>query len=106
MLATNIRTEESFLDITLPQVSESASPAEATPLPEIYVTREGAYSLNGLAVTGEQLLAQLREMVERDNVERAIVSADAGATVQQSVDAMEIVQKAGIGKVAQRVKKQ
>jgi biopolymer transport protein ExbD len=105
ILATSIRTDQSYLEITLPQAREGAPQLpEKKRLPEIYVTKEGTLALDGKTITPEDLLAQLKESVEKDGVERAILSADADASVQQSVNAMDIIRRAGINKVAQRVK--
>ncbi len=104
VVATTIRTEESFFDITLPEVSE-ASPREVDQeLHVVYVTREGGYALDELNMNGEQLLERLRKFVAENPRVRIVLKADAEATVQQATDAMGIIQKAGITEIIQPVK--
>lgn len=104
ILATTLRTEETFFDLVLPTVSESPAREAPTEIPEVVVLREGGYALGGQNMDGAELEARLRELARQSATpRRAILSADATATVQQAADAMEILRKAGFNQVIQRV---
>jgi biopolymer transport protein ExbD len=104
VLATTIRTEESFFELILPTASEAAPQKIEERVPEVQLARDGTLFLNGKPLTEAQLLDELTKLVKEKKSSKAIVSADAEALVQQSVDVMNLLRKAGITEMTQRVR--
>ncbi len=104
ILATTIRSDESFFDLILPQTSEAAPQELQDQIPEILVSRDGSLMLNGKPVAKDELRTEIERMVEEDDVKRVVLSADAESFVQQSVDVMDLLRAAGIEEMTQRVR--
>lgn len=106
IVATNLREDERFFELVLPQASEGQTVREPERLPEIAVSKDGTLALNGQTLPPEQLEEQLKTLLSRDPSRRAVMSADADATVQQTTVALDILQRAGVTNLVQRVKPQ
>jgi biopolymer transport protein ExbD len=105
VVATTIRTQETFFDLTLPHATEGEATRQPEKLPEVFVARDGALALNGEAIEAAQLTERLKSLLQENQDQRVVFSADAQATVQQSVDAMDLIRAAGVSEVIQRVEK-
>lgn len=103
IVATTIRSEESFFDLSLPEVSEAQSRDVPLELPEIFVSEDGSVALDGESISLEDLTLRLQERVTSEQIESVVLSADAKATVQNQTDAMAAIQKAGIYQVNQKL---
>lgn len=103
IVATTIRTEESFFEFRLPEASEGSTMSIREVIPTIGVSQEGAIALDGEVVSLPDLEARLRQLMAEENVSRAILSADANATVQQTAYAVDAIRRAGITNIIQRV---
>lgn len=104
ILATTIRTEESYFDLTLPESTEAPPQEVQSPLPEILVGADGVYTYRGERMDTAALRQALARAVEQENADRAVISADAEATVQSLTNAMDLLREAGITDVIQRVR--
>lgn len=103
IVATNIRSKESFFDLTLPETSEAAPRQPQDEIPVVNVAADGTIALGNEVMTADELLLRLQQLV-RDGAKKAILRADATATVQQATDAMAVIQKAGIREIVQPVR--
>ncbi|MBI1290932.1 hypothetical protein GC173_06765 [bacterium] len=104
IVATNIRTDERFFAITLPQAKEGQSVRQQDKMPEVAVAREGTVALDGEILPLDQLEERLRALLQEDPKRRVILSADGEATVQQTTVALDVLQRAGVVNLVQRVK--
>lgn len=104
IVATNIRSKESFFDLTLPETSEAAPRQTQDDIPVVNVAADGTLALGSEVLTADELQLRLEQLIREDNATRAILRADAAATVQQATDAMAIIQKAGIREIVQPVR--
>jgi biopolymer transport protein ExbD len=90
-------TKESRLTIELP--TADVDPSEAPPQNiEITVDREGGYAINGIALVNRQrdtLVRGLRELAAGNTDTPLLITADAQASHQAVVTAMEAAGKAG-----------
>lgn len=102
VVATTIRTEESFFDLTLPTARQGDTRTERETIPQVTVLAGGELLLDGEPVTAEALPDLLRARVETMTTPRAIISADALATTQHSMAAMDLIREAGITELAWR----
>lgn len=103
VVATTIRTDETFFDLTLPTANEGDERPQVEKIPTVAVSQDGSLALNGIPIDPEDLPDQLRQMTEPLDEKRVVFSADGAATVQQSVDAMDLIREAGITEIIQRV---
>jgi len=106
ILATTIRQEDRFFELTLPESSEAPPRQIEQIIPEIGVSADGTLALNGEEMEPDSLREELIRMVEEDNVQRAVLSADEDATVRQATRATDLLYEAGIRETMQRVRRQ
>jgi len=104
ILATNIRTDESYFELTLPEISDAPARKPDTQIPVIFVAKDGTFGIGDRKLIAQQLRAELRTLVEEVKVTRVILRADAEATMQQATDALSIIQESGIREIIQPVK--
>lgn len=104
VVATTLRTDETFFDLVLPEASEQPAEQRDIMLPEVVVLRDGTLLYDGEEIAPEALELLLREYVENEDVRRAVLSVDGEASVQRQVDAMTVLRRAGIQDVIQRVR--
>ncbi len=104
ILATTLRTDETFFDLVLPEAAEEPVREQQPPFPEIFVLQDGTLVFDGQEMTPAALESALRMRVEQENVTRAVLSVDGDASVQKQVDAMTVLRRAGIADVIQRVR--
>ena len=102
MMGTTFRTHEGVFKIRIPNVSTQAPTAPTEHIPIVGVSKEGEFSLDGTAIGAEALLSELKN-AQGSGVKKVVLSADAEATVQKAVSAAEIIHKAGIEDILQRV---
>lgn len=105
ILATTIRQEESFFELTLPESSEAPAQEMREVIPELTVFADGTLALNGETMTADEIRAELLAIVEEDGATRAVMSADGDATVNQTTAATDLLYEAGIRELMQRVRR-
>jgi len=104
VVATTIRTEDSFFELVLPESTEAPALDRAEPMVELMVASDG-----GLVFRGERweerdaLIAALLAARQQGTSNRALLSSDGSARVQDNISAMDALQKAGFEDVIQRV---
>lgn len=104
VVATTIRTEESFFELVLPESTEAPALERAEPMTELIVSAEGTLVFQGEEwEAGDDLVAALRAAREESTNPRALLSSDGSARVQDNISAMDILRKAGFSDVIQRV---
>lgn len=104
VVATTIRTEESFFELILPESTEAPALDRAEPMTELFVTAEGKLVFRGDEwEAGEQLVEALRQAKFEATSQRALLSSDGSARVQDNITAMDILRRAGFEDVIQRV---
>ncbi|CAN5205751.1 hypothetical protein BH09SUM1_BH09SUM1_20450 [soil metagenome] len=106
IVATNIRSSTSSFDVTLPKATQAQSTEHQDQIPEVSVAKSGAMALNGEPMPMEELQKKLEAISAATPPEqkaRVVLSADGAATVQQVMTAMDIIRKARITQVIQRV---
>ncbi|HHQ14751.1 MAG TPA: biopolymer transporter ExbD [Chromatiales bacterium] len=103
MITTSF-VRESELSIHLPEVSGENPPAAAQAPLEITVTAQGKYLVNGRALVDdrpETLLAAVRKLAgELGEQHRVTISADASASHQSVVTAMDVAGRAGFNEIS------
>ncbi len=104
VVATTLRTDETFFDLVLPEAAEEPAREQQPPLPEVFVLQDGTLIYDGNEITADALEQTIREYVDREGTRRAVLSADGEASVQRQVDALEVLRRAGIQDVIQRVR--
>lgn len=103
ILATNIQEKEQYTEIDIPSSSTSAARTIEPKIPIIAYRGEGAYELNGEAVTAEELERELTVAAKRDNVAEAVILIDGDTAVQSLIDVGDICRRAGIPKLMPQV---
>ncbi len=103
-MVTTSFVRESQLAIRLPEIaSENAPQPETTPL-EITVTAQGDYLVNGRGLIDNRpatLQAALRQLLpEVGEARRITISADAQATHQAVVTAMDVAGRTGFSEIS------
>ncbi len=104
IVATNIKTDERFFDLSLPQASEGQVVQDQRRLPEVAVAKDGGLALNGDPLDAAALESAVKALLAEDPKQRVILSADGEATVQQTTVALDVLQRAGVVNLIQRVK--
>jgi len=104
IVATNIKTDERFFDLSLPQASEGQVVQDQRRLPEVAVAKDGGLALNGDPMDAAALESAVKALLAEDPKQRVILSADGEATVQQTTVALDVLQRAGVVNLIQRVK--
>ena len=103
MITTSF-VRESQLAIRLPEVGADAAPSMEPMGLEITVTAQGSYLVNGRSLVDdrpETLQAALRQLApELDEQTRVTISADAQASHQAVVTAMDIVGRLGFSEIS------
>lgn len=105
VIATDIRSGGAYFNLRLPQASRAPASQVQNKLPEVSVAKDGRLALDGKEISPEELPARLKERLAETETKRVVLSADGDATVQQSVEAMDLIREAGIEEVIQRVAK-
>jgi biopolymer transport protein ExbD len=106
IVATNIRTDERFFELTLPSATEGETVRQPQTFPEVAVAKDGTIALDGDVLEPQALEARLRELIQEDPKRKFVLSADAEATVQQTTVALDILQRARVQNLIQRVRPQ
>ncbi len=96
VLATNIKDRERFLDLALPSSGTAEQQPAEPEIPEIAVTAAGAIYLDGDEVTLEQLESRLAALASGREAKDAIISYDAGITMQRFVDVADVCRRVGV----------
>lgn len=105
VVATTIRTEESFFELILPESTEAPARDQAEAIPQLLVSRDGVLIFRGEQWEDEDALVEaLREARGQAGGQRALLSSDGSAQVQQNVHAMDLLRRAGFEDVIQRVR--
>jgi biopolymer transport protein ExbD len=104
VVATNIRTDEAFYELVLPQASQAATATNPRPLPELAVDAEGNFLFDGRPMDGEPLLAALRAALPVAGERKAVLASDGRAEVRRLVAAMDVLREAGFEEIIQRVR--
>ncbi len=97
MITTSF-VRQSQIAIRLPEASANAEPVREERLLEISVTAQGTYRVNGRALVDsrpETLAAAIRKVSPTVRPGRATISADAGASHQSVVTAMDVAGRLG-----------
>ena len=96
-MVTTTFSKDTSLNVTLPEADGSPMEAEARQL-DVMVTRDGHYVVNGRTVTNstlDTLKQAIQEVSEGDNSLPMVITADAEATHQSVVTAMDAVGQLG-----------
>ncbi len=96
VLATNIKERERYLDLTLPSSGTAEERTTIPEIPEIVITADGKLFLNSEEVTMEVLESQLAAVSSESRASEAMISYDAGITMQRFVDVADICRRAGV----------
>ena len=99
LAATTSFARYTQLKITLPQ---AAAEQEAPAAIEVAISQDGHYALNGVlmdASTPAGIAAALAQAAQGKSEAVLVINADAQATHQSVVNAMEAARQAGIGRV-------
>lgn len=105
VVATTIRTEDSFFELILPESAEAPALERPEPIPELLVSRDGVIIFRGEEWEDEEALVEsLRSAREQTGGTRALLSSDGAAQVQQNVHAMDLLRRAGFEDIIQRVR--
>ncbi len=103
-MVTTSFVRESELSIHLPEVSNDSPPPSGQTRLEITVTAQGRYLVNGRALVDnrpETLLAAVRKLSGKpDEIHGVTISADANASHQSVVTAMDVVGRAGFSEIS------
>lgn len=94
-------TDEGRLRIRLPEASARTAPAESVPL-VIAIGADGRYRIEGrelVEATPDALRTALRSMLGERRDRRIVLRADARATHQSVVTAMDVLAKLGLREV-------
>jgi biopolymer transport protein ExbD len=105
VVATTIRTEDSYFELVLPESSEAPALERAEPLVELLVASDGALIFRGERWEDRNALIEALGYARQEGTSsRALLSSDGSARVQDNISAMDALQKAGFEDVIQRVK--
>lgn len=91
-------TKETRLLVDLPEADGEAAPAQTPDSIEILVTEEGNYAVNGTALVNRRpdtLIAALEQVSEGDRSIPLVITADADASHQAVVIAMDAAGRSG-----------
>ena len=100
LVATTTFKNESVLQISLPQANVSAQPVSSI---ELVISREGRVQVGNTlleVVTPDALAQALRVIADKDNRTMLLIRADAQATHQWVIMAMQAAKRAGIERVS------
>ena len=100
LVATTTFKNESVLKISLPQANVSAQPVSSI---ELVISREGRVQVGNTlleVVTPDALAQALRVIAEKDSRTMLLIRADAQATHQWVIMAMQAAKRAGIERVS------
>ena len=95
-------TKETHLVVELPEAEGELAEESPPQSLEILITRDGSYSLNGQALINskiETLMKGLREVSGDDTEIPLVITADAGATHQAVITAMDAAGRLGFAKL-------
>jgi len=102
-MVTTSFVRESELAIRLPETASDRTPDADAPVLEISVTASGAYLVNGRALidsTAATLRAAVRKVVPEAHNGRVTITADAQASHQAVVTAMDVAGKFGFTEIS------
>ena len=102
-MVTTSFVREAELKIQLPEVTDTAPPVVEVADLEITVTANGTYFVNGRALVDsrpETLHAAISRLMSEVNADRATITADAKASHQSVVTAMDVAGKLGFVQIS------
>lgn len=96
-------TKESRLGINLPKAEQAAKVEESVEKIEVVIDRSGNYSVNGVALTNNDLAA-LKEaltqsLVGLSEIPQMVITADAATPHQSVISAMDVAGQIGFSKL-------
>lgn len=101
-MVTTTFTRESRLTVDLPEASAQPAPSTTEPV-EIVVSQSGRYTVNGTVLADNQGSTLIRELLAATAGERSVpvlLVADAEATHQAVVTAMDAIGQAGFSRLS------
>ncbi len=106
MVGATFEKSVSSLRVQIPTVSEKGESVRARQddVVRVQVDADGHLLLEGVPATRAEVVEQLRAAVATGTAKRALVEADANATVQSSITAIDACRQAGITDVMQVVR--
>ena len=102
-MVTTSFVREAELKIQLPEVTDTAPPVVEIADLEIIVTANGTYFVNGRALVDSRpatLQAAISRLMSEVNADRATITADAKASHQSVVTAMDVAGKLGFVQIS------
>lgn len=104
VMLTGALVRPDALSPELPRSTRSGKATEGSS--EVGLSSDGSLALDGIRLGQEELLARLSESVASDSGHAVLLSADASLAYAKVVEAIDLVQGAGIRRYALRVRKE